>query len=210
MMSFFIHALVSFFAVMNPIGNVPIFLALTAEYTVEEQRRTAWKAISIAFIILTVFLLLGHVIFSLFGISINAFRLAGGILIFGIAYNLLHAKQSSVQSLHSHEHDESMEKEDISVTPLAIPIIAGPGTIATVMSLAAGPDLLTDSISVFIAYVIVLLVTYYIFYYSSWINKRLGQTEMNVVTRLMGLILAIIAVQMAAEGLGGLFPGLLH
>jgi multiple antibiotic resistance protein len=210
LIAYIIHAAISIFAVMNPLGNVPIFLALTEGSTQQEQRRTARKGIIIAFVILTIFLVLGHIIFNLFGITVAAFRVAGGILIFGIAYNLMQAKKSHVHTPHDDEHDEASEKDDISVTPLATPIIAGPGTIATVMALSGNGDLLTHSLAVFLGYVVVLAGTYVILHYSGWINRHLGKTEMNVITRLMGLLLAIIAVQMAVTGIDTLFPGLLH
>ncbi|WP_066371764.1 MarC family protein [Neobacillus fumarioli] len=210
MVTFIIHAVISVFAVMNPLGNVPIFLSLTEGTSVAEQRRIARKGILIAFVILTIFIVLGHIIFQVFGITVAAFRVAGGILIFGIAYNLMQAKHSHAHAPHPEEHVESAGKDDISVTPLAIPLIAGPGTIATVMGLSSGGSLVFHSIAVFIGVLIVLGGTYIIFYYSGWIHQHLGKTEMNVITRLMGLLLAIIAVQMAATGLGSLFPGLLH
>jgi len=210
MIVYAIHALVSVFAVMNPLGNLPIFMSLTAGYTLEEQRKTASKAIGIAFLILLIFLVLGNIIFSVFGITVAAFRVAGGILIFGIAYNLLHAKASHVHAPHPEEHQESEEKDDISVTPLATPLIAGPGTIATVMALAAAPNELNNSIAVFIGFTVVLAGTFLIFRYAGNISKRLGQTELNVISRLMGLLLAVIAVQMGAAGLIGLFPALAH
>lgn len=210
MVGYVIHSLVGLFAVMNPLGNVPIFLSLTEGYTPGDQRKTARKAIFIAFLIILIFLVLGHVIFQLFGITVNAFRVAGGILIFGIAYNLIQAKHSHAHHPHQDEHEESMNKDDISVTPLATPLIAGPGTIATVMALAGGGNLFRDSISVFIAVVVVLAGTYLILHFSGFISKHLGKTEMNVITRLMGLLLAIIAVQMAVSGLDALFPGWLH
>lgn len=210
MIVYAIHALVSVFAVMNPLGNLPIFMSLTAGYTLGEQRKTAAKAIGIAFLILLIFLVLGHIIFSVFGITVAAFRVAGGILIFGIAYNLLHAKASHMHAPHPEEHQESEEKDDISVTPLATPLIAGPGTIATVMALAAAPNELSNSIAVFIGFTVVLAGTFLIFRYAGTISKRLGQTELNVISRLMGLLLAVIAVQMGAAGLIGLFPALAH
>lgn len=210
MIAYAIQALVSIFAVMNPIGNVPIFLSLTDGYNVQAQRKTARKAILVAFVILLIFLVLGHLIFSLFGITVNAFRVAGGILIFGIAYNLIQAKPSHAHTPHDDEHAESVEKDDIAVTPLATPLLAGPGTIATVMALSGEHHLIRSSISVFIGITVVLGGTYVILHYSSFINRHLGKTEMNVITRLMGLLLAIIAVQMAVAGLDGLFPGWLH
>ncbi|SHK22658.1 MarC family protein [Alicyclobacillus tolerans] len=210
MLGYMVHALVGIFAVMNPIGNVPIFLSLTENYDLNKQRKIARKAILIAFLIIMIFLVLGHYIFELFGITVNAFRVVGGILIFGIAYNLIQAKPSHAHTPHADEHEDSANKDDISVTPLATPLIAGPGTIATVMALAGGGKLLMNSLSVFIAVVIVLVGTYVILYYSGFIGKHLGKTEMNVITRLMGLLLAIIAVQMAVSGLDKLFPGWLH
>lgn len=210
MIGYIVHALLGIFAIMNPVGNVPIFLSLTEGYDVDRQRKTARKAVLIAFLIIMIFLVLGHYIFQLFGITVSAFRVVGGILIFGIAYNLIQAKPSHAHAPREEEHEDSANKDDISVTPLATPLIAGPGTIATVMALAGGTSLIKDSISVFIAVVIVMAGTYVILYYSGFIGRHLGKTEMNVITRLMGLLLAIIAVQMAVSGLDKLFPGWLH
>ena len=205
---YLIHAFVSIFAIMNPLGNVPIFMTLTEGYSLSEKRQTARNASIMAFGILVVFLLLGHVILNLFGITINAFRVTGGILIFGIAYNLLHAKPTHMHSPSDQEVAESTKHDDITVTPLATPLLAGPGTIATVMGLDAGGTGLSTSIVVFIAFTVVLALTFVTFYYSGWISKHLNQTELNVITRMMGLLLAIIAVQMAAAGIRGLFPHL--
>ncbi|SCB83540.1 membrane protein, MarC family [Bacillus altitudinis] len=146
----------------------------------------------------------------MFGIDIHALRIAGGIFIFGIAYNLLNAKESHVQNPHSDEKAESKEKADVSVTPLAIPIIAGPGTIATVMSLTPGSHQVTlHLLAILIGIVVVLAMTYYAFHYSSFIMRKMGKTEMNVVTRLMGLILAVVAVEMIGAGIKGMFPMLM-
>jgi len=210
MIGYVIHALAGLFAVMNPIGNVPVFLSLTGDCTVMERRAMARKAIIAAFLILVAFLVLGHFILALFGITVAAFRVAGGILVFGIAANLLQAKASHAHAPRDDEHAESASRDDIAVTPLATPLIAGPGTIATVMALSAGPDPLRHSASVFIAVVIVLAGTCLILHYSGAIAAHLSRTEMNVITRLMGLLLAIIAVQMAVSGLVALFPAWVH
>ncbi|MCF8566750.1 MarC family protein [Alicyclobacillus tolerans] len=208
MVAYFIHSLISIFAVMNPLGIMPTFLALTSGYSADEQRHTARKAVVNSFFILLAFLIFGSVILNLFSITINAFRVAGGILLFGIAYDLLHAKPSPIQST---EGEEKKSEQDISVTPLAIPIVAGPGTITTVMALAAGPgSIIRTSLVVFLAFVVVLAAAFAIFYYAPWINSRLSESQLNVITRLMGFLLSIIAVQMAANGLGGLFPGWLR
>lgn len=210
LISFMIHVIVSLFAVSNPIGNVPLFITLTEGYSEKERSQTAKKAIVVSFMILIAFLLAGRLIFKLFGIDIHALRIAGGIFIFGIAYNLLNAKESHVQNPHSDEKAESKEKADVSVTPLAIPIIAGPGTIATVMSLTPGSHQVTlHLLAILIGIVVVLAMTYYAFHYSSFIMRKMGKTEMNVVTRLMGLILAVVAVEMIGAGIKGIFPMLM-
>ncbi|SFF16815.1 multiple antibiotic resistance protein [Bacillus sp. OV194] len=204
MLTLILKLTVSFFAVMNPLGNIPIFMSLTSGYSLKEKHRTARKAVIISFIILTVFLLLGNLIFSFFGITIHAFRVAGGILIFGIAYNLLHAKTSKAQSLHHQEQKEAELKDDISITPLALPIIAGPGTIASVMAHTSSHSL-ENLGSVFISYILVLAATFILFFYSTSIITKLGENGLNVISRLMGLILAVMAIQMIAEGAYGLF-----
>jgi len=192
---------------MNPLGVLPTFLALTSRYSKRDQRQIALRAILNAFLILTVFLVLGNVILSLFSITIDAFRVAGGILLFGIANNLLRAQPSRVQS---PDVDEQQSRDDITVTPLAIPIIAGPGTITSVMALSAGTEFVRHAFAVFGAFVVVLLGTYVIFHYAAWIHNRLSTSQLNVITRLMGFLLSIIAVQMIATGISGLFPILLH
>ncbi|MCD7034386.1 MarC family protein [Metabacillus sp. GX 13764] len=192
---------------MNPLGNIPIFISLTSEYDQQSRKNTARKAAIVSFIILTVFLFLGNLIFSVFGITIHAFRVAGGILIFGIAFNLLHAKTSQAQSPHSHEKAEAEAREDISITPLALPIMAGPGTIATVMARTSGHNV-ANLLGVCISYTVILVATYFLFAYSSPIIRRIGQSGVNVISRLMGLILAVMAIQMIADGVHGLFPHL--
>jgi len=197
---------ISLFAVMNPLGNIPIFISLTNGYTALERKASARKATFVSLIILTLFLLVGKLIFSTFGITIHAFRVAGGILIFGIAYGLLHAKPTGAQHPQGKDREEAIEKEDISITPLALPIIAGPGTIATVMSHSSNTPL--DLLSIFISYTIILTATFLLFYYSPLIMDKMGRNGINVVSRLMGLILAVMAIQMIAEGIYGLFPKL--
>lgn len=207
MVSLLLKMVISFFAVMNPIGNIPIFISLTNGYSDQQKKHTARKAAIVSLSILTVFLILGNFIFSMFGITIHAFRVAGGILIFGIAYNLLHAKTSKAQSPHAKEKREAVEKEDISITPLALPIMAGPGTIATVMTHASSHNIM-NLILVFVGFAVVLGLSYVLFYYSTPIIAKLGQGGLNIVTRLMGLILAVISIQMIADGVHGLFPHL--
>ncbi|ETI65970.1 MarC family protein [Neobacillus vireti] len=205
MIALLLKVIISFFAIMNPIGNIPIFISLTNGYSQQQKKRTARKAAIVSLCILTGFLLLGKFIFAMFGITIHAFRIAGGILIFGIAFNLLHAKTSKAQTPHSEEKEEAELKEDISITPLALPIMAGPGTIATVMTHAHSHHL-SNLIIVFVSFSLVLALSFVLFSYSSPIIAKLGQGGLNIITRLMGLILAVISIQMIAEGIKGLFP----
>jgi multiple antibiotic resistance protein len=202
-----VHAMAGIFAVMNPIGNVPLFLSLTGDCTVAERRATARKAVFAAFLILLGFIILGQFIFALFDITIAAFRVAGGILIFAIAYNLLQGTPSHAHAPREEEHRESEQRDDVAVTPLATPLLAGPGAIATVMALSGGPHMLQNSMAVLIGLVAVLAGTYLILHSAGSLGQRLTRTEMNVITRLMGLLLSIIAVQMAVAGLQDLFPG---
>lgn len=206
MLALILKLTITLFAVMNPLGNIPIFISLTGDYTNDERKAAARKATIVSLIILTVFLLVGKIIFSTFGITIHAFRVAGGILIFGIAFGLLHAKPTGAQRPEGKDRIEASLKDDISITPLALPIIAGPGTIATIMSHSS--KTVSQMFSVFISYTIILAATFILFTYSPMIMKKLGRNGLNVISRLMGLILAVMAIQMIAEGIKGLFPTL--
>ncbi len=204
LITLWIHLTIALFAVLNPVGNVPVFLALTADRDGNAQRRIARRAVVVAFAIVMVFALFGQMILGIFGITLNAFRVAGGIILFTIALRLLEANPSHMH----HPREEEGEEDDVAVTPLGTPLLAGPGTIATVMALGAHGGLLTGDLLVFGSVGTVLLLTYFIFRSAPSIGQRLGPTGINIVTRLMGLLLAVVAVQMAADGLSLLFPNL--
>ena len=209
MIVFEISALASIFAIMNPIANVPIFLALTIDQSQAKQRILARRSALIAFSIVLFFAVLGHAILKILGITMDAFRITGGILLFFIAFNLLQGKSSHIHHPNPDEHAESLEKEDIAIVPLATPILAGPGTITTVMALSSGySSAFTGTMLVMLAFTAVLLVTFFLFYHAPWVQQHLPQTTINLITRMMGLLLAVIAVQMACTGVIGLFPGL--
>ena len=206
---FAISSLASIFAIMNPIASVPIFMALTADKSQVEQRILARRSALIAFFIVLFFAVLGQSILKLLGITLDAFRVAGGILLFFVASNLLQGKSSNVNHPNPDEHSESMEKDDVAIVPLATPILAGPGTITTVMALSGGySSAFTGTLLVMLAFTTVLLVTFLLFYHAQWIRQHLSQTTINLITRMMGLLLTVIAVQMATTGIAGLFPGL--
>lgn len=209
MVLFWLSALTSIFAVMNPIANVPIFLALAGSLPQQEQRALARKSTIIAFVVVLFFSVLGNVVFDVMGITLDAFRVAGGILLFSIAISLVQGKSSHVHHPNPNEHEEIMSKDDIAVVPLATPILAGPGTIATVMALdSAYHSFIISTVLAMSAFTIVLLITYILFFNAAWVQRHLPQTTINLITRMMGLLLTVVAVQMASSGLINLFPGL--
>jgi multiple antibiotic resistance protein len=200
------HALsvfMGFFAIMNPIANTPIFLGLTAEDSADIRRQVAAKSLLTTFILIVAFTLLGKLIFSLFGITLPAFRIMGGVLVALIGYQMLHGEQSAVHQPGSGEQAAGLETAlSVAVTPLAIPILAGPGTIATAMSFASGGGI-ADVVITIAAFAALCLITYGCFIYGQRLVMYLGQAGLNVITRIMGLILAVIGVQMLITGVTG-------
>ena len=207
MNAFIGHALsvfMGFFAIMNPIANTPVFLGLTAEDNAETRRKIAAKALIVSFVIIFVFSAAGKLIFGLFGISLPAFRIMGGILVALVGYHMMQGgEHSPVQHPSEEDKQKSLESElDIAITPLAMPILAGPGTIATAMNFAS-----TGGVSEFVvtigAFFILSIISYVFFVSGERFVKHIGDDGIKVVTRLMGLILAVIGVQMLIDGIGG-------
>ena len=201
------HALsvfMGFFAIMNPIANTPVFLGLTAEDDPETRRNIAAKALVVSFVIILVFSAAGKLIFSLFGITLPAFRIMGGILVALVGYHMLQGgEHSSIQHPSEADKQKSLEAElEVAITPLAMPILAGPGTIATAMNFAS-----TGGVSEFIvtvgAFFVLCVISYAFFVSGERFVKYIGDNGIKVITRLMGLILAVIGVQMLIDGVGG-------
>ncbi|WP_076412653.1 MarC family protein [Shewanella sp. UCD-KL12] len=204
-----------FFAIMNPIANVPIFLGLTSEEDEATTKAIAFRALLLAFIIITLFSLTGQYIFTLFGISLSAFRITGGLLVFLIGFHMLQGNNSSV---HHPDHQQLAESKQnatdkalareaalsIAVSPLALPILAGPGTIATAMSFSAGGGIEEMLITIG-AFGLLCAITYGFFISGGKLVGFLGSAALGAITRMMGLILAVIGTQMAVEGIKGAF-----
>lgn len=194
-----------FFAIMNPVANTPVFLGLTDGDDPKTRRAVAIRGLGLAFLIIAVFSVAGKLIFDLFGITLPAFRIAGGILVFQIGIQMLHGEQSKVHHVSGQAASKSaLEAQQLSVavSPLAVPILAGPGTIATAMNFVAVRSLthLAITISVFA----VMCVLSYVFFLSGEkLVTYIGENAIGVVTRMMGLILAVIGVQMLIEGVYG-------
>ncbi len=200
------HALsvfMAFFAIMNPIANTPIFLSLTANDPPEVKRRVAIQALFVSFLLILVFALAGKVIFSLFGITLPAFQIMGGLLVALIGYQMLHGQQSSVHQPSAADQKSSRAAAlSVAVSPLAMPILAGPGTIATAMNFASTGGI-SEVIVTIVAFATLCVITYVSFVSGERLLVLLGDNGLNVVTRLMGLILAVIGVQMLITGLAG-------
>ena len=183
----------AFFAIMNPIANTAVFAGLTGNKDKHDKTKIALKSLIITFIIIVVFSLLGKSIFHLFGITLPALRITGGVLVFLVGYHMLHGVSSKLHT--SQEVDDS----DIAVSPLAVPILAGPGTIATAMNYSASGGWVEISITIFV-FAILCVLTFLCFIFSSKILSLIGESGLGIVTRLMGLILAVIGVQMLIIG----------
>lgn len=188
------------FFIVDPLGNAPIFLSITGDKSPPERNRTALRASLVTFLILLVFAFVGEWILKLLRVTISSFQIAGGILIFIIALSMLQARRSRAKSTPQEEH-EKHEGEDVAVFPLAIPMLSGPAAITTVMVLINLSTSITQRALVILAIFLTCLFTYLILRASGRVLGLLGQTGINVLTRLMGLLLAVISVQFVIDGI---------
>ena len=192
-----------FFAIMNPLANTPVFLGLTAGDSTAIRRRIALKALITTFVLIVVFILLGKMIFSLFGITLPAFQITGGILIFMIGLQMLHGQQSKVHTPVATGSDDNQQSAlNVAITPLAMPILGGPGTIAAAMNFSSAGGMI-DMLITIVAFALLCLLTYIFFVFGERLVKLLGEEGLMMVTRLMGLILAVIGTQMFITGVQG-------
>ena len=186
-------------AIMNPVANMPVFLGLTEGASSSDKTQIARRAVGLAFVIVLVSCLLGQLIFEAFGITLTAFRITGGILVFAIGYRMLQGEHSSVHHPTPEDNASRLADErDVAVSPLAIPILAGPGTIATAMNFSA-PGAVSTAITL-ACFAVLCLITYVCFRSAQKLTDYLGQSALNVITRIMGLILAVIGTQMFIDG----------
>ncbi len=193
-----ISVFMAFFAIMNPIANTAVFTSLTAKNSFLEKKKIALKSLIITFLTILVFAVLGKSIFHLFGITLSALRITGGILIFIVGYHMLHGSNST---LHTAEENKD---SDIAISPLAIPLLAGPGTIATAMNYSASTGWI-GILTTIISFTILCFITFICFIFSDKITARIGPNGLSIITRLMGLILAVIGTQMLIEGINTAF-----
>jgi len=180
---------------MNPIANTPIFMALTGDMDPLSKKRVARKSTITAFIIVTAFVVLGKYIFDLFGITIPAFKITGGILLFYVGFEMLMTQKSKIHNLGTQTPDEG-----IAISPLAIPILAGPGTIVTAMEKVTNAGYLHLGIVVCI-FALMIFLTYLAFSKSDIIVKKIGMNMIKIIGKIMGLILAIMGTGMVIAGI---------
>lgn len=195
-----ISVFMGFFAIMNPVANLPVFLGLTEGLDKKTRQQIARKSLTFTFVIIAVFSIAGNLIFSLFGISLAAFQLTGGILVFLIGFNMLHGESSKVHQASGETDDQQTSVLSIALSPLAIPILAGPGTIATAMNFASTGGV-QELVITLVTFFLLCLLTYLFFISGERFVKYIGNNGIKVVTQLMGLILAVIGVQMLIDAI---------
>ncbi len=198
--SFFILTFSSLFTLLNPIGITPILLSLTENMSDSEYISIVKKGIFTAFFILIVFSFMGDLIFKFYGITINAFMIAGGIIFFRNSLDMIEAKVSRASST-PQEEEEAENKNDIGITPIGIPIIAGPGAITSVMLLSSQTSNFSEKILLHFNIIITLLLTYFILLLGKKISKKIGTTGIRIIQRIMGLVLMVISIQFIINGI---------
>lgn len=209
MLEFAVTAFTTFFVIIDPIGQVPIFMALTSQQTSAVRRRTAARSVVLAGMILLIFAFVGDVLLRLLGITLPAFRIAGGILLLLVSIDMIFARQSGLRSTTEDEAAEAEDRADVAVFPIAVPLLAGPGAITSIILLtgrAEGDAGLQALVVVVMFFVLALCLAAFLF--ASRVMKLLGLTGVNVVGRISGIILAALAVQYVIDGVTEVFPRL--
>lgn len=203
----YLKIFIGLLAIVNPLGAVPLFISMTGDENAQQRRRTIDMVAIGVTVILLVALFMGEQLLSFFGITIDSFRVGGGILVLLMAIAMLHAKTSMVQQTDK-EASESIDKESVAIVPLAMPLLAGPGAISTVILAANSARSVMDYLIIALSIVLLSGVVWGVLRLSPWIERRLGATGINIFTRIMGLILTAIAIEFIAAGMKGLFPAL--
>ncbi len=193
MSSQFFYAFMAFFAIMNPISNLPAYMALVADDSQKISRKIAFRSLLIAFVIITVFIFSGDFIFKVFGITIVSFRIAGGILVAIIGYHMINGNHSPSYKGMEQQAVNS-DPMSIAISPLAMPLFAGPGTITTALSLANGG--LQNQLITVVAFALLCVITYLLLRSAKQIAGLLGKNLMKIITKMMGLLLFSIGIQM--------------
>lgn len=199
----FLRIFVAIFIIVDPIGLLPLFIALTHNYSKKRIKHTVWLACLTAVFVLIIFAFAGDIILEFFGVTIPAFRIAGGIIIFIIALGMLQAKRTRLKTT-PEEEEKGLEQEEVGIVPIGIPMLAGPGAITTVIVFTSSSQQYNTYITI-AAIMLTLFFAFFILKQAVSIHRILGPTGLNIFTRLMGLILAVISVQFVIDGIKEFF-----
>ncbi|MGC8514573.1 MAG: MarC family protein [Thermoplasmata archaeon] len=206
---FFVTVFVAVFSVLNPIGAIPTLMALTENYTPAERKRVIKRSITIAGGVVIAFMFIGIYIFSVLGINLSDFEVAGGILLFKVAFDMLQGKTSNTKMTSAEEQD-TISREAVGVVPLGMPLLAGPGTITTTMIyFNLTSNSFGDKMFVLLAVILTLIAAFVILRFSTILFKRLGKTGSLVISRIMGLLLAAIGIGFISHGIFGIYQQLI-
>jgi multiple antibiotic resistance protein len=207
LLTFSLLSLSAIFFVVDPMGVIPIFIAMTRNDSEERRARLARRAAITAFWILTLFALAGTFVFKVLGVSLAAFKVAGGVLLLLTSIEMLKAQEQRTR-MTAEEEQESIDKEDVAIFPLAIPLLAGPGSIATVTTLMAKAGRVIFAIPVILSIAVTCYASYLMLRAAGRIAQVLGVTGLSVMNRVIGLVIGAIAVQFMFDGLRETFPRL--
>ena len=215
--AFLILSFSSLFAVIDPLGVIPFFSGLTAGMDKQKKRKILIKALVVSFGVLTIFTLFGHQVLEVFGITVNAFRIAGGVIFFGIGLDMLQSRprrwRTGISSAYASDQQTSTgdpnDDDDPSITPLGLPMIAGPGSITTVMVLTPQAPGTMGKPLVLVMVLAILLLTGIILMGADVVLARLGRTGLRIIEKLMGLLVTVIAVQLVIDGMTPVIKGII-
>ncbi len=204
-----IKILVALIVLMNPLGAIPLFLNLTADNSAEERQGIAKVAALAVAIGILIFALFGNGLLKLLNISIGSFQIGGGILVLLIAISMMNPKSSNTTEATKEEHKEAKDKENISVVPMAIPLLFGPGAISTVIIYSSTANGFWEVLQLCLAGFIAAFVCYLAMVSATPLRRLLGKTGINIIGRVMGLILAAVSIEIIVNGLKNVFPQLM-
>jgi multiple antibiotic resistance protein len=207
LLEYLVITFLAVFVIVNPLTTAFVFMALLPRASEEKRRTIALRSTKIATALFFVFATLGGIIFQLFGITLAAFRIAGGIILFGIAMNMIRKRGDDEEKAEEARTDKARITDDISVIPMAIPFISGPGSIATVMILTSEAPTVYHLVLVYLAVLSVTIACYFAMIHSRHIVRFLGDTGKQILTKIFGLILAVLAIQFVINGVSDAVTG---
>lgn len=201
--TFALLAITSFFTLINPLGTMPIFMSMTSTLDDKARKKTARKAVIIAFLMILAFAFSGQLLFKFFGISVHSFKIVGGVIFFLMGQDMLQARLGKIKHNNSDSAIDAYVN-DISITPLAIPMICGPGAITNAIVLMEDAHTIAHKAVLIASIIAIMILTYVILASSSKISEKIGDTGNKVMMRIMGLIVMVIAVEFFFSGLKGM------